>query len=94
MPFLKGSHCYQIVEPCFLNKGTRIQSDHSVTQTRNEGSRAGPIADDGRVSALQKDIESGLFKMVVRSKRIGKTHLTHDDKAGTISEAPFLIESF
>ena len=49
-------------------------------------------ADTNDVSGSYKYIESGLFEMMVRSKRIGKTHLTHDDKTGTISKAPFLIK--
>ncbi len=40
---------------------------------------------------FQKYIESGLFKMMVRCKCIGKTHAIHVGKAGTISEAPFLL---
>ena len=45
-------------------------------------------------SAFQEYIESGLFKMMVRCEGIDKTHVIHDDKAGTISEAPFLIKPF
>jgi hypothetical protein len=43
-------------------------------------------------SVFQEYAKSGLFKMMVRRKGIGKTHSIHDYKAGTISEAPLLIK--